>query len=273
MRPKKRLGQHFLTNVHAAKRIASLLDPKSGDQVLEIGGGRGDLTVHLVATGADITCIEFDPDMVTILQERFVDAANLRVIKSDILELKVDDHFAGAGAIKLVGNLPYNITSPILEWLIDNRGRFPQAAIMIQREVAERIAAVPGNKVFGSLTVFVQLFYEVEKIFDVKPGSFLPPPKVSSSVLILTRKAQALVDDSSFPALRRLTSACFRWRRKQLIRILRDEYPIKQSALEPTLSGLGIDPTVRPEQLPVESFVALSRQLSCLMQQSAFLES
>ena len=273
MRPKKRLGQHFLINVHAAKRIASLLDPMPGDQVLEIGGGRGDLTVHLVETGADITCIEYDDDMVAVLQGRFADAANLHVIKSDILELKVDDHFGSTGEIKLVGNLPYNITSPILEWMINNRSRFQRAAIMIQREVAERLAASHGNKDFGSLTIFVQLFYEVEKIFDVKPGSFLPPPKVSSSVLILTRRSKSLVNDEEFPDLRRLTSACFRWRRKQLIRILRDEYPIRQASLESCLAGLQIDPTIRPEQLPVESFVALARQLSCLMQQSEHLSS
>ncbi len=273
MRPKKRLGQHFLINVHAAKRIASLLDPKPGDQVLEIGGGRGDLTVHLVATGAEINCIEFDADMVAVLQDRFADAANLRVIRSDILELKVDDHFPNTGEIKLVGNLPYNITSPILEWMINNRNRFRQAAIMIQREVADRIAAAPGNKDFGSLTIFIQLFYQVEKIFDVKPGSFLPPPKVSSSVLRLTRRPKSLVDQDGYPALRRLTSACFRWRRKQLIRILRDEYPIRQSSLESCLAGLLIDPTVRPEQLPVESFVALARQLTCLMQRSEHLSS
>lgn len=272
MRPKRRLGQHFLINVHAAKRIASLLDPQPGERVLEIGGGRGDLTVHLVATGADITCIEFDPDMVAVLQDRFAAASNLRVIRSDILELKVEAHFAD-GEIKLVGNLPYNITSPILEWMINNRSRFRQAAIMIQREVAERIVASHGNKDFGSLTIFVQLFYEVEKIFDVKPGSFLPPPQVSSSVLILTRRIKSLVTDEDFPALRRLTSACFRWRRKQLIRILRDEYPIKQTSLESCLTELQVDPTIRPEQLPVESFVALSWQLSSLLQQSEHLLS
>ncbi len=272
MRPKKRLGQHFLINVHAAKRIASLLDPQSGDQVLEIGGGRGDLTVHLVATGANVTCIEYDDDMVAVLHDRFAHASNLRVIKSDILQLNVEDHFPD-GEIKLVGNLPYNITSPILEWMINNRIRFRQAAIMIQREVADRLAASHGNKDFGSLTIFVQLFYEVERIFDVKPGSFLPPPKVSSSVLILTRRSKSLVEDEGFPALRRLTSACFRWRRKQLIRILRDEYPIKQASLESCLTELRIDPTLRPEQLPVESFVALSRQLSFLLQQSDFLPS
>lgn len=272
MRPKKRLGQHFLINVHAAKRIASLINPQPGDRILEIGGGRGDLTIHLVATSADITSIEFDDDMVAVLQSRFVDAANLRIIKSDILELKIDDHFT-AGEIKLVGNLPYNITSPILEWIINNRARFPQAVIMIQREVAERIAAAPGKKDFGSLTIFVQLFFEVEKIFDVKPGSFLPPPKVSSSILRLTRRPHSLVDDDGFPALRRLTSACFRWRRKQLIRILRDEYPIEQSALESVLQELRIDPTIRPEQLPVATFVDLARQLSCLVLQSGHLRS
>ncbi|MGB5106066.1 MAG: 16S rRNA (adenine(1518)-N(6)/adenine(1519)-N(6))-dimethyltransferase RsmA [Candidatus Zixiibacteriota bacterium] len=273
MRPKKRLGQHFLINVHAAKRIAGMLALKPGDPVIEIGGGRGDLTVHLVATGADVTCIEFDAEMIAILQSRFAEAKNLRLVNADVLDLKVDDYFAAELEIGLVGNLPYNITSPILEWIINNRSRFPSVVIMIQREVAERVAASHGNKDFGSLTVFVQLFYAVEKIFDVKAGSFLPPPKVSSSVIRLSRRATALVSDEEFPELRRLTSACFRWRRKQLIRILRDEYSIKQPALESMLAQLEIDPTVRPEQLPVERFVALARQLSCLRLQPEHLES
>lgn len=273
MRPKKRLGQHFLINVHAAKRIAGLLELKKGDPVIEIGGGRGDLTVHLIATGADVSCVEFDPEMIATLTERFADASNLRLISGDVLELQVDDFFPAGREIALVGNLPYNITSPILEWIINNRSRFPSVVIMIQREVAERVAASHGNKDFGSLTVFVQLFYEVEKIFDVKPGSFLPPPKVSSSVIRLSRRSNSLVSDEEFPSLRRLTAACFRWRRKQLIRILRDEYTIKQPALESMLAQLSIDPTLRPEQLPVESFVALARQLSCLLLQPEHLES
>ncbi len=265
MRPKRRLGQHFLINIHAAKRIAALLDLKEGSRVLEIGGGRGDLTTHLITTNADVTTVEFDADMIALSQQRFAEATNFRIIHADILKLALNDYFAPDEEIALIGNLPYNITSPILEWMIDNRSRFPRAVIMIQREVAERVAAKPGNKDFGSLTIFIQLFYEVEKVFDVKPGSFLPPPKVSSSVLRLTRRTEALINDEHFPALRRLTAACFRWRRKQLIRILRDEYSINQLALEDALRALNIEPSVRPEQLPVESFVSLSGQLSCLM--------
>jgi 16S rRNA (adenine1518-N6/adenine1519-N6)-dimethyltransferase len=266
MRPKKRLGQHFLINVHAAQRIASLLDLTEGTRVLEIGGGRGDLTKHLVASGADVTTVEFDSDMIALLQERFSQQTNFHVIHADILKLNLRDHFAANEAIGLIGNLPYNITSPIIEWIIENRASFPCVVIMIQREVAERIAAKPGNKDFGSLTIFVQLFYEAEKIFDVKPGSFLPQPKVSSSVLRLTRRTEALVTAEQFPDLRRLTSACFRWRRKQLIRILRDEYSLGQAVLETLLQRLQIDPTLRPEQMPVETFVSLSGQLSCLME-------
>jgi 16S rRNA (adenine1518-N6/adenine1519-N6)-dimethyltransferase len=265
MRPKKRLGQHFLVNVNAARRIAAALDSDPALPILEIGGGRGDLTIHLLAGGALVTCVEFDSDMIAVLTERFTAAKNLRLLRSDILEFNLADHFDSGQQIRLVGNLPYNITSAILKWIVDNRANFPQAVIMIQSEVADRVAATPGGKDFGSLTVFVQLFFTVEKLFELKAGSFLPPPKVSSTVLKLTRRAKPLVESADFPALRRLTSACFRWRRKQLIRILRDEYSLGQPALESLLERLRIDPTLRPEQLPVESFVALSGQLSCLM--------
>lgn len=268
MRPKKRLGQHFLVNVNAARRIASALDSDPILPVLEIGGGRGDLTVHLLAGGPEVTCVEFDSDMIEMLMERFAAAQNFRLLRSDILEFQLVDYFDSSQQIRLVGNLPYNITSAILEWIVDNRASFPQAVIMIQSEVADRVAAVPGGKEFGSLTVFVQLFFTVEKLFELKPGSFQPPPKVSSTVLKLTRRAKPLIEPSDFPALRRLTSACFRWRRKQLIRILRDEYSLGQAVLEGLLQKLQIDPTLRPEQLPVESFVALSGQLSCLVRDS-----
>jgi len=264
MRPRKELGQNFLINVRAARRIADLLSLGPGDTVLEIGGGRGDLTVHLIETGARVISVEYDRNLAAKLRERFADQPRLEVVQGDVLRFDAAAVMGKECAAKLAGNLPYNITSPILEWIIERRTMFVESAIMVQKEVAARIAAQPGGKDFGSLTVFVQLFYEAARAFDLRPGSFFPAPKVSSSVVHLTRRVQPLVGDADFPALRRLTAACFRWRRKQLLRILREEYQLTPEVADRLCRRVGVEPTQRPEQLAVTDFVALAKELSCL---------
>lgn len=269
MKPRKELGQNFLINVGAARRIVDLLSLHPSEAVLEIGGGRGDLTVHLLATGARVITVEYDRDLVARLRERFADQSRLEIVQGDILRF---DPAAVSGrecAAKLVGNLPYNITSAILEWIIERRRMFPELVVMVQKEVAARIVAKPGGKNFGSLTVFVQLFYTATRAFDLRPGSFFPAPKVSSSVVHLTRREQPLVSDADFPALRRLTAACFRWRRKQLLRILREEYQLTPEIADHLCRRVGAEPTQRPEQLAVTDFVVLAKDLSCLASNSS----
>jgi 16S rRNA (adenine1518-N6/adenine1519-N6)-dimethyltransferase len=269
MRPKKSLGQNFLINANAARRIAATLELKPGEQVLEIGGGRGDLTQHLVETGAAVISVEVDPELVIRLGERFKDYTKLRVIESDILKVEPERLVVEGETLKLVGNIPYNLTAPILEWIVDHREVFPTVALMMQKEVAERITAEPGGKEFGSLTIFVQLFYQAEKVFDLKPGSFFPKPKVNSAVVRMERLPEALVSAEEFPHLRRLTSACFRWRRKQILRILREEYALEPLAAQRVLEALTIAPTTRPEQLAIGEFVAIARRLRCVKPDSA----
>ncbi len=263
MKPRKSLGQNFLINVHAAQRIVQLLAPQPGDTIVEIGGGRGDLTVHLAATGAQIVVLELDRSLADLLVKRFADRPNLKVIATDVLQFDPASLPNFGENVKVVGNLPYNITSPILEWLIEHRGRFPEAVIMMQKEVALRLSASPGGKDFGSLTVFVQLFYEAERVFDLKPGSFFPAPKVFSSVVHLKRRSVQLVSDQEFPDLRRLTAACFRWRRKQLLRILREEYSLSPEVVARICEDLDISVRARPEQLAVAQFVELAKLLEC----------
>lgn len=263
MSPKKSLGQNFLINTNAARRIAAMLQPQADEQVLEIGGGKGDLTCHLLETGAAVITVEVDRSMVTRLRERFAERANVRVIEGDILQFDPRTIVAPGESLKLVGNIPYNITAPILEWLIEYRDLFPLAILMMQKEVASRIAADSGGKEFGSLTIFVQLFYHVRSVFDLKPGSFFPKPKVSSSVVRLERLPESLISDEEYPYLRRLTSACFRWRRKQIVRILREEYQLDQLPAPALLDALNIPYTARPEQLVIGQFVALARRLRC----------
>lgn len=264
MRPKKSLGQNFLVNRNAAARIASLLDLKPTDCVIEIGGGRGDLTTHLLDTGADVICIEFDREMVAVLSDRFAGKANLHLIQSDILQIDPAVLLSGRSG-KLAGNIPYNLTSPILEWTILHRACFSEVVLMMQKEVAARLAASPGTKDFGSLTLFVQLFFDVEKMFTLKPGSFFPKPTVDSAVVRLQRLQQSRILDSEYGQFRRLSAACFRWRRKTILRILREEYQLESSVATQLVTSLSLELNTRPEQMTVVNFVALMRKLQCIV--------
>jgi len=261
MRPKKNLGQNFLINKSAAQRIARLVADSQPEQIFEIGGGRGDLTRELIEIGVPLTVVEFDFGLIAQLQVLFGSKEHFTLIEGDILKVDPSSTLDDRSAT-LVGNIPYNITSPILEWTIEHRAAFPRVILMMQKEVAERVCASPGSKQFGSLTIFVQLFYDCTKEFSLKPGSFFPPPKVSSSVVQLMRLDSPMIADDEYPTLRRLTSACFRWRRKQLGRILREEYSLNMEESVAILAGLSLDPQSRPEEIPVADFVRLSRRLS-----------
>lgn len=263
MKPKKNLGQCFLINKHASARIASLLELTPSDSVLEIGGGRGDLTTHLLDSGAQVTVVELDMDLIEPLHERFRDCSNFTLIGQDILTLDPTQVGEIGQQLKLAGNIPYHLSSPIMEWLIRNRSLFDRAVFTLQKELADRIVASPGGKQFGSLTVFVQMFYQARKEFDLKPGSFFPPPKVNSAVVTLSRLDEPLAIGDELDEIRRLTRSCFRWRRKQIIRILREEYELEVATVEELLGSLQIPGSVRPEQLAVVDFVSLARKLKC----------
>jgi len=263
MKPKKSFGQNFLVNKKAAQRIAALLEPCASDYILEIGGGRGDLTEYLLKSGAQIYCVEIDTDLIAHLNERFAEYDNFHLIESDILEFDPSSIPVNDNQIKLIGNIPYNISSPIIEWMINNRHHFPDAVFTMQREVVDRITASSGNKQYGSLTLFVALFYDSKRIFTLKPGSFYPKPKVSSAVVLLNRLSQSRIMDDEYSIFRRLTSASFRWRRKQIFNILRNEYCLTDDLIRQILSELSISTKSRPEQLEIDQFISLARKLSC----------
>jgi 16S rRNA (adenine1518-N6/adenine1519-N6)-dimethyltransferase len=197
------------------------------------------------------------------LQEKFSVRPNFSLIEQDIREVIPAEFDSGITRITLIGNIPYDLSGEIAEWIVRHRDQLMQAVLTVQKEVAERIVAQPGSKQFGSLTVLLQSSYAAKKILDLRPGSFYPKPKVSSSVVHLTRLNRYLVADDELPCLRRLVRACFRWRRKQMVRILREEYQIEPAAAKEVLDALDVDPTRRPEQLPVEVFASLARKLEC----------
>ena len=267
MRASKRLGQHFLADPSILNRIADALDPAPGETVLEIGPGRGSLTEVLLARGVRVIAIEKDRRLAGDLRESGVGSQELgsfTVVEGDAL--RVDWHELVRAAptpdsrfptpFKVAGNIPYNITSPLLEKALTPP--LPERIVfLVQDEVASRIAAAPGSKTYGALSVGVQAVCRVEKLFTVAPGAFRPPPKVRSALLRLTPLDRPLVPAEDIAPFRAFVTACFSRRRKQL----RNAVP---GATRAALLALGVDPAARPETLAPAEFVRLlrwSRQL------------
>ena len=251
--PHKQLGQHFLTDENVARKIVTILDAKKDDVVLEIGPGSGSLTRHLVETGATVIAVEIDARAVEALHERF--GSRLSVITGDFLEADLS-RIAGRFGKKLrvVGNIPYYITSDILFRLFENHAHIDSALLMMQLEVAQRLIAQPHSKSYGILTVATHFYSEPKLQFRVSHNSFHPKPRVDSAVVDLRFKETLPVcDRSMFHAILRST---FGQRRKILKNGLRS-----LGFSETQLSGAPVDLGDRPENLTVEQFVQLTRAL------------
>lgn len=243
--PKKRFGQNFLINKGVVQKILTAAAIQPGEPLLEIGPGPGTLTDHLAQLGNPLTAIDADGDMVTLLAEKFASAAHVSIVQRDITTHTP----AVADAPTLViGNIPYNISSPIIFWLIDHRTAISRAVLMVQREVALRVCAAPGSKQYGALSIGVQAYARADKLFDVSPGSFWPAPKVTSSVIRLTFPAPppyAIADAAQF---RDTVRRAFQQRRKMMRGLFTAD----------ALAAAGIAPTARPETCTIEQFAALA---------------
>jgi len=249
---RKRFGQHFLVDSYAVDTIIRTTDPRPGDHLIEIGPGQGVLTGPLVASGAELLAIEIDRDLVARLTSRYAQAPNFRLHSGDVLKFDFAALPLVAGGWKVVGNLPYNISTPLIMLLLNHAARFSRMVVMVQREVAERMAAVEGSHSYGRLSVMVQRRCSVRSILDIGPDSFEPPPKVDSSVLELVPHAEPL--DESFEAwLADVVRFAFSARRKTVANAMRGQ--IDPSAFVTA----GIDPGARAEQLSVADFVRLAR--------------
>lgn len=252
MPPRKSLGQHFLHDPGILRRIAELLEVAPGDTVLEIGPGPGGLTAALAATGGRLIAIEKDRDLVAALRTRF---PGLTLIEGDALEL--DWHrLCGPGPTRIIGNIPYNITSPLLEKAL-LPPRPAGIVFLVQKEVAERVAAPPGGRDYGALSVGIQAVAKVEKRFGVPAGAFRPAPKVDSAVLRLTPLTAPLIPDALVGAFRRFTVGLFGFRRKQLARGLRELTGSSPAEVGEWLATAGIGATQRPQELSPEQFARL----------------
>lgn len=250
---RKRFGQHFLTATSVINDIVDSIAAKGDDTLVEIGPGHGAITVPLADTGARLHAIEFDRDLVTPLREKFAGYDNVTIHEADALNFD----FASLGTdLRIVGNLPYNISTPLLFHLIDFKDQIRDLHFMLQKEVVDRMAARHGSRRYGRLTIMLGCHMQVQPLFDVPPASFTPPPKVMSGVVALRPQPANAYTISNNELLSSLVASAFSKRRKTVRNALRGIADVAQ------LERAGIDPAVRPEQISIEHWVALANNLS-----------
>lgn len=265
--PKKRLGQHFLVDKNVVRRIVAVADIKPQDHVLEIGPGKGALTEGLLGAGAHVIAIEADRALAAYLAAEFADAVStgqLEIITADALKVSFLDIHKGVGSqLKAVSNLPYNISGPIMTKLISEREAFCLMVLMLQKEVAERLASAPGSKAYGILSILSQVYADIRLEFHLSPSVFFPPPKVQSTVVRLTplTALRIPVPDPAF--FRRVVTSSFSARRKTLPNSLKS-LELDAAELKAAIIQCGIDPGRRGETLTLAEWGRLAIALKAL---------
>ncbi|HET8771979.1 MAG TPA: 16S rRNA (adenine(1518)-N(6)/adenine(1519)-N(6))-dimethyltransferase RsmA [Gemmatimonadaceae bacterium] len=272
-RPRKRFGQHFLTDPRLLGRIADALGATPNDTVIEIGPGRGALTAQLLERAGRVIAIEIDRDLVAVLRERFAAAiagGRLVIVEGDVLEQDLGalvlEHSSpglpmdapGDARYLLTGNVPYNITTPIMFHAM-RRPRPERAVYLVQREVAERVIAGPDDEAYGALSVNVQALARASLLFGIAAKAFTPPPKVESAVLRIEPRADPVVGAGEEEAFRVLVQGAFGLRRKQMRRVVRTLWSLDAAGADAALEAAGIDPAARPETLGAGEFARLLR--------------
>ena len=254
---KKSLGQNFLVDQNYISKIIDSLNIQPNETIIEIGSGRGALTKHLVESGANVIAIELDRNLVPLLRDEFKDYENFKIIEDDALTFDFRQLRTENSELrnKLVANLPYYISTAILQRLIEQREVFSEFILMLQKEVVDKITAKVGNSERGFLTVFVEAFCEAEKLFDVPPTAFLPAPKVWSSIARLRVRELESVDNIEF--FRDLLSVSFMQKRKNILNNLKNKFANASQILE--LSQ--IDSTRRAETLTLDEWIRLANNL------------
>ncbi|MBI3790702.1 MAG: ribosomal RNA small subunit methyltransferase A [Gemmatimonadetes bacterium] len=258
---RKSLGQHFLRDAKVLDRIAGALELTGTETVIEIGPGRGALTDRLAERAGRLIAIEVDKALIPVLRARYADRPNVIIAEGDVLTFDLAG--LAQGPYRLAGNVPYYITTPILFHAL-KAPRPERAVFLVQREVAERMAATPGSDAYGALSVNLQALATAETTLIVKPASFEPPPKVDSAVVRVVPRAEPLVSPDEEAPFSRFVIACFAQRRKQLGRTLRTVTGCDAEAAQALAASLGLDPTVRGETLDPATFVRLFRATRAL---------
>src|SRR6478609_2670895 len=251
--PKRSLSQNFLSDPRILARIADAVGASSADTVLEIGPGPGGLTGHLIGRAGRVVAIEKDREMIPGLKSKY---PSMLLAEGDALEL--DWHALVGGPFIVAGNIPYNITSPLIDKAL-TPPRPARVVYLVQKEVAERVAAGPGSKVYGALSVGVQAVSKPERLFTVPKGAFFPVPKVDSAVLRMTPLAEPLISDAEVEPFRRFVVGLFGFRRKQLVRALRELNGWDAEQGMAVVQKAGFEPTARGEEFSPAEFVKLYR--------------
>ena len=249
--PKKSLGQHFLTDRNMIDMIVLAVSPQPGDRLVEIGPGQGAITLPLLRRHGELTAIEFDRDLIVPLSHAAQGVGTLTVIHKDVLEVDFT-RLAAEDKLRLVGNLPYNLSSPILFHALEHAGVVRDMHFMLQKEVVDRMAATPGSKVYGRLSVMLQAYCTVTSLFDVPPTAFRPPPKVDSAVARLVPHAPEQVGINDHKRFADVVRAAFGQRRKTLRNALSGVSDTDQ------IEAAGLRPDLRAEQVEVAAFVRLA---------------
>jgi len=247
----------FLADKAMAARIVDLLETAADDRILEVGSGRGTLTELLAVSGARVISFELDRELIEALNKKFTDIPNVKIINRDFLEVDPGDYIDGR--FKLIGNIPYDITSPLIDWLMRYRSRLVRAVITVQREVGNRIVASSGSRNRAPLSIFCQCLFEVRSVITIPPKAFYPPPRIYSSTLVFEPADKCTIDD--WPYFRDIVRRAFTWRRKKLINNLVRPGTIDRTGLERILDRLDLSSDIRAEQLSIEDFIRLADNL------------
>ena len=253
--PRKRFGQNFLHDHNIIYNIISSIQAKPGEHWVEIGPGQGALTEPLLKTGIRLEVVELDRDLVTLLKEQFKQYDNLQIHSADALRFDFSALAEDGKKLRIIGNLPYNISTPLMFHLLDNAYCIEDMHFMLQKEVVDRICAAPGSKKYGRLSVMMQYYCATELLFDVPPESFDPAPKVMSAIVRLVPHQQPPVQVNDIAKLNRVVTQAFSQRRKTL------RNPLKKLITEEEIVALNIDPTLRAETISLADFAKLSNLL------------
>lgn len=252
-RPRRRFGQHFLADPATIDAIVAAIRPRSGETIIEIGPGRGAISKPLASRASEFHAIEIDRDLAAALKRLFASQANTIIHEADALTFD----FATLGTdLRIVGNLPYNISTPLLFRLTEFRQVIRDMHFMLQKEVVQRMAAPPGNKTYGRLSIMLGCYMHIEPLFDVPPAAFSPPPRVTSTVVRLRPLPEDTYAIFDHRQLSRLVAEAFSQRRKTLRNAL------KATATEQDLIAAGMDPLARPERATIENYVALANHIA-----------
>jgi 16S rRNA (adenine1518-N6/adenine1519-N6)-dimethyltransferase len=253
-RPRKRFGQNFLKDGRIIQRIVDAVDPSPDDRLVEIGPGQGAITKDLLRAAGSLDVVELDRDLVGPLQEMCRELGQLTVHNTDILKFNICSLAVPGQPLRIVGNLPYNISTPILFHLLEQPPCIQDMHFMLQKEVVDRMAASPGGKIYGRLSVMLQARCEVKALFDIPPGAFFPPPKVESTFVRLVPYESPPVEIDDYGIFQHVVTQAFSQRRKTLRNSLRNVLT------EKAIADCGIDPGLRAERLSVEEFAKLANE-------------